>query len=402
MIGPDWLSDPFLQRVSMALVHFLWQGVLVVAAYSLVVWLFNARRAQTRYALCLAAMSAMVVCPVVTVMLVDAPVSEAIVVAEVDQENLAGPGPHLLAGGPRFPLPEAEEMLATDAKGDWRTWIVSVWLVGVSLLTARLIVGLIGIGRLKRDAAALDDQWTRTVRRLCDRLNVLPDVFASTRVREAMAVGFFRPVVLIPASWLTQMSPDMLEAVIAHELAHIRRFDLWVNLLQRLVETVLFYHPAVWWLSQRMRVEREMCCDEMAVEVTQQRVAYASALEFVAQQRLATPPEVSLLVAGIGGHDMTLLNRVRNVLGTSDKTNRMGWMPVGMLVLAATLTIAFAVSAPAEEGERERERDRREVREDDERRDREIERRHTERREREHRERDEGARREGERQADAS
>ena len=68
-------------------------------------------------------------------------------------------------------------------------------------------------------------------------------------------------MILLPTSWLTELPPDMLESIIAHELAHIRRGDLWVNLLQRVIEVLLFYHPAVWWLSQRIRVERELCCD---------------------------------------------------------------------------------------------------------------------------------------------
>jgi UDP-N-acetylmuramoyl-L-alanyl-D-glutamate--2,6-diaminopimelate ligase len=79
-------------------------------------------------------------------------------------------------------------------------------------------------------------------------------------------------MVLLPVCWLTEMTPEVLEAVVAHELAHVRRWDLWVNLFQRLVETLLFYHPAVWWVSRRVRLEREMCCDELAVSVTGERL----------------------------------------------------------------------------------------------------------------------------------
>ena len=91
---------------------------------------------------------------------------------------------------------------------------------------------------------------------------------SSRRAVEVVALGYLRPMVLLPATLVTQMPPEMLEAIIAHELAHIRRLDLWVNLAQRVVETLLFYHPAVWWLSSRLRSERELCCDELAVRVT--------------------------------------------------------------------------------------------------------------------------------------
>src|SRR5437660_336918 len=88
-----------------------------------------------------------------------------------------------------------------------------------------------------------------------------------------------RPIRQRQAVWLTELPVPMLEAVIAHELAHIRRWDLWINLAQLVVEILLFYHPAVWWLSRRLRVERELCCDELAVAATEQRLVYVSTLE---------------------------------------------------------------------------------------------------------------------------
>ena len=112
-------------------------------------------------------------------------------------------------------------------------------------------------------------------------------------------------------------------ALLAHELAHIRRWDLWVNVFQRVVETLLFYHPAVWWLSDRLRSERELCSDELAVRAVGRRVVYAEALEFVARKRwLEREP---LLAAGIGGGKMALLNRIRHVLGTAQQKRQMGW-----------------------------------------------------------------------------
>ena len=96
-------------------------------------------------------------------------------------------------------------------------------------------------------------------------------------------------------------------------MAHIRRLDLWVNLFQRFLETLLFYHPAVWWLSHRVRLAREMCCDELAAAATGERVVYASALELAARKRLR--PAGSFLEVALGVTRMTLLKRVRNVLG---------------------------------------------------------------------------------------
>ena len=96
-------------------------------------------------------------------------------------------------------------------------------------------------------------------------------------------IGWLRPIVLLPVTALTGLSEDQLRAVIAHELAHIRRLDALVNLFQILVETLLFYHPAMWWLNRRIRAERELCCDEIAVSLTGDRLEYARALTMMAE-----------------------------------------------------------------------------------------------------------------------
>jgi outer membrane protein TolC len=120
-------------------------------------------------------------------------------------------------------------------------------------------------------------------------------------------------MVLLPASWISELPSEVLEAVIAHELAHLRRWDLPINFTQRVVETLLFFHPAVWWCSRRLRIEREMCCDELAQAAIGNRVVYAKALAYLAHQQCSSIEP--LLAAGIGGKKMVLLERICNVLG---------------------------------------------------------------------------------------
>ncbi|MHC4180592.1 MAG: M56 family metallopeptidase, partial [Planctomycetota bacterium] len=167
-----------------------------------------------------------------------------------------------------------------------------------------------------------------------------PRVCVSEKIREAIVVGLWRPLVLLPTSWLTEMTPEVLEAVIAHELAHVRRLDLWVNLLQRLMETLLFYHPAIWWLSRRVGLEREMCADELAVGATGERLVYVTALEQLGRIRLGQT--ASQFGASMGGNKMVLLNRVGNILGLSASNRRARWWPVGLLALAVPLAIWLA------------------------------------------------------------
>ncbi|HUE72040.1 MAG TPA: M56 family metallopeptidase, partial [Pirellulaceae bacterium] len=218
-------------------------------------------------------------------------------------------------------------------------YLLALWLAGVCVLGLRLAGGLVGVWRVSQRRLPLPRTLAERVERLGKRLRIdaLPRVFLSRHISEALAVGFWRPVVLVPAAWVTEMPLEVLEAVIAHELAHLRRLDLWVNLLQRVVETLFFYHPAVWWVSRQLREEREMCCDELAVRATGARLAYVEALELIARERLAGVRPA--LAAGIRGEsNMKLLARVRNVLrGAGDETGSL-W-PAGLLALLLPLAM---------------------------------------------------------------
>src|SRR5262249_45996372 len=126
----------------------------------------------------------------------------------------------------------------------------------------------------------------------------------------------------------------------AHELAHIRRWDLWVTLVQRVAETLLFYHPAVWWISRLLDQEREMCCDELAVAATGERLVYVQTLATVARVPLVPAP--AILAASFGGErKMYLLNRVRNVLERPWAEAQGRWWPVGALALMIPAALAW-------------------------------------------------------------
>jgi hypothetical protein len=182
------------------------------------------------------------------------------------------------------------------------------------------------------------------------QINATGIVFLSSHVTEAMALGLVRKFVLIPAAWATEMPLDMLEAVIAHELAHIKRMDLWANFLQRIVETLFFYHPAVWWLSRRLRVERELCSDALAVAATGERLVYAQTLAHIAGElRSDFRPGLAAFLRGEG--DMRLLQRIRNVLSPPTSEQRQwpaGFVALGLAICLWTLSLTlFSSLAPS-------------------------------------------------------
>jgi hypothetical protein len=148
------------------------------------------------------------------------------------------------------------------------------------------------------------------------------------------AIGWLRPVILLPVGALTGLTVQQLEAIIAHELAHIRRHDYLINLLQTVIETLLFYHPAVWWVSRRIREEREHCCDDLAVSVCGDALSYARALFTMEQLRAATPP---LAMAANGG---ALMNRIERLVGvkTQRQNHFTGWL-AALLILSTLVSV---------------------------------------------------------------
>ena len=173
---------------------------------------------------------------------------------------------------------------------------VFAWLLGVSALALRLLFISLVVARLKRRGnEPLGAQWIQQLHRLKTALQISRPVrlVKSALVEVPTVVGWLRPLILLPAATLTGLTPGQLESILAHELAHVRRHDYLVDLLQNALETLLFYHPAVWWVSGCVRAEREICCDEIAVNLCGDRLVYAQALTTLEELRPAS-------VAGAG------------------------------------------------------------------------------------------------------
>ncbi|MBS0203314.1 MAG: PQQ-binding-like beta-propeller repeat protein [Planctomycetes bacterium] len=195
-------------------------------------------------------------------------------------------------------------------------WLVLLWLAGVALFSLRPICGLWTQSKLRRTGLSpVSDDLQRQLTDLANRMGLtrVVRIVQSAQVAVPMVVGYLRPMILLPASVLTGLTPIQLQSLLAHELAHVRRHDWLVNAFQIVVETLLFYHPAVWWLSSRIRHERELCCDDIALEVIGDRATYGRmllALEELRQADTATALAAGSM-AGTGGN---LVQRVRRLL----------------------------------------------------------------------------------------
>ncbi len=300
----DWIDV-----TGWTLLHFVWQGALLGLAVAGVLWLCRRRSANARYAVASGGLMALLAAPVVTAAVLwqaartvePRPPADRSAAREPGNRS---PGGHALVT--REALGTLHARLAAALPG-----VVAVWLAGVSLLLVRTGGGLWRVHRLhEAGLAAPASRWQEAAARLASRLGLVNAVrvVESRLVGTPTVVGWMRPIVLLPVAALANLTPAQVEAILAHELAHIRRHDYLFNLLQSLGETVLFYHPAVWWVSGRIRAERENCCDDVALVVSGDRVGYASALAALEEWRgRETAP-------ALGVTDGPLSGRVRRIL----------------------------------------------------------------------------------------
>src|SRR5262249_29881937 len=219
-------------------------------------------------------------------------------------------------------------------------WVVAIWLAGVVILSGRMAGGWLRAEIIKRRGCGpVAPELIQSFENLKQRLRVTGPVrlCASVKTKTPMVIGWMRPLVLLPATALTGLNELQLRSVLAHELAHIRRHDYLINLLQTAVETVLFYHPAVWWVGRQMRVDRENCCDDMAVEVCGDATEYARALAQLEELRLGPPAPA---MAATGGE---LLARIRRLLGHEQTAYRA---PRSLGAIAGAVLVLLIVATP--------------------------------------------------------
>ncbi|HEX9011747.1 MAG TPA: M56 family metallopeptidase, partial [Holophagaceae bacterium] len=297
------VREPWAQALGWSLLHFLWQGALLGALTWGLLALLRGASARTRYALACAALLLMVAAPVLTFLHLRA------------QPTAAGGDVVRLLVEEGSPAPASLGLRARMALAPALPWLLATWALGVAILSLRFLGGWARVQHLRRRGAApVAAEWHLILSRLCRELKLTRAVrlLQSTAVEVPTVLGWLRPVILLPACALTGLAPLQLEAVLAHELAHIQRGDFAVNLLQTLVEVLLFYHPAVWWLSGRIRAERELCCDDVAATLCGDPRILARALAVLEELRLPHPHSPSnLALAANGG---SLMHRIRHLL----------------------------------------------------------------------------------------
>lgn len=335
----EWSSNPLLEAAGWALIHSLWQGVLVALMAAVALRLARRRSPELRYALVSGSLGLLVLAFAGTLFwLSTSGASEQVIgtwlVAPIGEGQ--GPGDWIL--------------FIRLLLGPWVSWLFLAWLLGFSLRLAHFGRAMAWLyGPCLRDVQPPPAAWLTRFEGLRRRCGVVFPVRLglSDRVDSLVVLGWLKPVVLVPAAALLALPPEAVEALLVHELAHVRRRDFLANLIQNLAEALLFYHPAVWWLSRRIRQEREHCCDDAAVRACGDPILYASAL--VGLEELRSQPNLipDLAPAASGGKLMSRIQRILRPRSTSTQLAPLAaLLPALLLAAGLGLSTLSATGAP--------------------------------------------------------
>jgi beta-lactamase regulating signal transducer with metallopeptidase domain len=333
------INPETIRVLGWCLLHFVWQGAVLALVLSAL--LTRLRSPQARYASAVCTLALIMLAPVLTFAVMQPPtdgaqsisggtLSDARSGSESSQSSATSAGSRQLLS-----------IVDATRSTDWLNYAVLVWFAGVYMFTLRTLGAWMLLMRLRRQhAEPVAGNLLMTCLALQARLGVRRAVrYVCSKSMDSPAVmGWLRPVVVLPLSVLAGLTPWQVEAIIAHELAHIRRWDAFVNLFQVATETLLFYHPAVWWVNRVIRSEREHCCDDVAVAACGNAHGYARALALLEESRCAS----LLVLAASGG---TLSTRIGRLLGVQRATRSMSAPSIAMLAALSIFGALLAGSA---------------------------------------------------------
>lgn len=332
MADYQWITDEFVPAFCRMLLHSLWMGVAAALLTVVIIVATENTSAATRYNWLVALLGVVVLATSVIFF------SELKIVSKIEVSST-----HLVDDKETIHLLTSSDSFITDNANPFSTiissldknsiGIVSFWFFIFLFKMVRMAFGLQHIHILqRRKVYPVDEKWVQWIKEKSAELGIQKAIIflQSELVKIPVAVGYLKPVILVPFGLLSHLSPQQVESILIHELAHIKRKDYLVNLLQSFIDAIFFFNPGFIWLSSLIRQEREKCCDDIAVEYST-RMDYLEAL--MSFQNIHHKGNFTM---ALGTEKHLLLNRIKRIL--SRKNSRLSRGEIYSLVLAVVIT----------------------------------------------------------------
>ncbi len=324
------------EALGWTLLNSTWQALLIFSLVMLIMRWIPSRLSQVRYFIACSGMALVLVMSIVTFIYhLDFQPSAT---SEMVSHHISS-----ITSDAMQNIRENFAMGVQSAIASHMHLIVLCWIAGAFLFSLRIVSGWWYISRLKSEATVLDDQWSAQLKALAQQLRIdrVVKLAESSRIDVPMVLGCLRPVILVPVGMLSGLSMQQVESIFLHELAHVRRHDYLINIIQSFVETIFFFNPFVWIISGIIRREREYCCDDEVISTNRSALTYARALAQLEEIRLAKP----VFAITLGKNKNQLLNRIKRIMEKSAKnySSREKILPAALVVIglicASWLTI---------------------------------------------------------------
>ena len=319
----QFFQSDLLQALGWTIIHSFWQGLLIILILTVGLVLLRKHSSQLRYFAGYLALIAMTICSAYTFAwhLDERPASVAISSSQVNASDVAidiSAIPVSEITTPNLAGENYWQLIVRFLEGSLPL-ITMVWMLGVLILTLKLLAELAYIQRLKyQPGQPTAEFYQELVNKLSQQMGIekIIEIKENIRISSPMVIGFIKPVILVPFGLLNQLETEEVESILSHELAHIRRYDYVFNLFQSLVEILLFFNPAIWWISSFIRSEREYCCDEMAIAETGNQLVFVQTLAKLEEYR--SLPN-SMAMAFNGQRDGGVLQRVKRIINSEEQ-----------------------------------------------------------------------------------
>jgi len=343
---PAFFSPELVEALGWTILHSLWQGALVAITLSVLLILLQRHSARIRYAVATAALFSSLLIAGITFIRTYQQIQPTVSLAATSPNQLLPEASSTSKTSSAVsPANKTKPMLGGAILVNFKYYfskhlpaVVLIWLLGMLTMLLKFLGGLAYVQRLKfQKTYALGTAWNNRLTTMAQTLRVTQPVrlFESALVKTPLVIGYFKPVILLPFGTIAGLSPEQVEAILAHELAHIYRKDYLLNMLQALVEILFFFNPAIWWISDYVRVERENCCDDEAVALCGNPLSYARALANLQSISVNAPS----LAMAFAGKDGSLLGRIKRLVQQPSlrPTFSEGFMAACVLIVGLTV-----------------------------------------------------------------
>ncbi len=326
-------DSEWVQALGWTLLHSLWQGVVIALLLATVLLIFRKQSANSRYLFGIIALSGLLASMAITFSIIYTPPTEIEPLEDSSKVSNYAFNHHenSLLYVEEYSSTTEDASIFSMAKSyfeEHMPFIMLLYLIGVLILTMRMLGELVYIQNLRHSRSQFVSKvWQQRLKEMAIKMGIKKSIALkeSIKVSSPMMVGFLKPIIFVPMSLLANLPSEQIESILAHELAHIRRHDYLINLLQSFVEILLFFNPSVWWISSFIRSEREHCCDDIAIEVTGDELTLARTLANLEEWRIQNS---RLAVAFGGKNNSGVLARIQRLLEKKESTQlpfRLFW-----------------------------------------------------------------------------